>query len=211
MRIAIFGATGRTGLLLVEQALALGHQVTAVVRDPSQITARPQLDVVVADMYNQEQVTVAIKGADAVIQAIGARHLKKSDLLPESMKRIVAGMKANGVRRLVVLGASGALHPAMKYQTFGRKIFFWIIRWTFLKHPMNDSGEQEKVVEASGLDYTVVHPPRLTDGPHTGKYRVQSDGLPEGGRELSRADLAEFMLKQLGDPSSIHQGPYVAY
>ena len=120
-------------------------------------------------------------------------------------------MRSNGIRRIIILGASGALHDPMKYETFGRKIFFWIIKNTLLKNPMEDSGAQQKIVEASEMDYTIVHPPRLTMAPYIGKYRVEQDGLPNAGRELGRADLAEFMLSLLNDPASIRKGPYVAY
>lgn len=210
MKLAIFGATGRTGQILVRRSLEAGYSVVAIVRDATKIQPQPNLEIVVADVLNPKEVGKALAGVDVVLTALGATHLKKSDLLPESIKSIIAAMNAKGIRRLIVLGASGALHPAWKYASLGRKIFFLIIRNTFLKHPMNDSGAQERIVEASDLDYTVVHPPRLLDGPYTGKYRVVADGLPPGGHELNREDLAEFMLAQVTDPTWIRKGPYVA-
>ena len=90
-------------------------------------------------------------------------------------------------------------------------MFFWIIRHTFLKHPMNDSGAQQRIVEASDTDYTVVLPPRLIDEPARGAYRVDLEGLPAGGQLLARADLAEFMLRQLDQPSIVRGSVYVAY
>jgi putative NADH-flavin reductase len=211
MRVAVFGASGRTGKLLVNQCLTAGHTVVSIVRDKSRLSVSEGLEVQVADVFDADALTLVLRGVEAVFTCLGANDLKPSTLQERSIAAILSAMKANGIKRLVVLGASGALHPSLKYEGFGRKIFFFLIRNTFLKNPMRDSGRQERLVEQSDTDYTVVHPPRLTDGPRTGQYRVEVDGLPKGGRFLSRADLAEFMLAVLEDPATYRTGPYVAY
>jgi putative NADH-flavin reductase len=210
MKLAIFGASGGTGRILVDLALAAGHEVVAMARDPASVGVRPGLTVVQGDIRNPESVSVALAGCDAVLSALGSRSLGRDDLLEVGITNILSGMRSHGVRRIIVLGAAGALHDAQKHQTLGRKIFFALIRNTFLKHPMNDSGRQEGILEVSGTDYTVVHPPRLTDGPATGSYRVMADGLPPGGQQISRADVAAFMIRQLKEQAFVRSGPYVA-
>jgi putative NADH-flavin reductase len=183
----------------------------AIVRDPSKAADVPGLQVVRADIMDLAQVRQALEGVDAVFDCLGSNDLKKTDLQRRSITVILDAMRANGIKRIVVLGASGALHDAMRHETLGRKVFFWLIRHTFLKNPMDDSGAQQRLVEASEMEYTIVHPPRLTDGPKLGNYRTDQVGLPRGGRELSRADLADYMLRLLDDQSSIRRGPYIAY
>jgi putative NADH-flavin reductase len=145
-----------------------------------------------------------------VFDCLGSNHLGKTDVQAKSIRVILEAMKAQGIKRIIVLGASGSLHPSLCHATFGRKVFFWIIRNTLLKHPMNDSGEQQRIVEASDTDFTIVLPPRLMDEQPKGQYRVDDAGLPKDGRFLSRADLATFMLSQVGAPESIRRSIYVA-
>jgi putative NADH-flavin reductase len=211
MRILVFGASGATGRELVRQGLAAGHQVSAFVRNPAGFPATPGVQVIQGDVFDPEQVAAAVQGQDAVFTALGARTLGPNDLLPKSSANIIAGMKRHGVRRLIVLGAAGAYRDAGKYATPIRRFFLRLIKRTLLKYPFINSSIQQQQVEASGLDFTVVLPPRLTNGEALGKYRVEADGLPLHGNTLSRADLAEFMLKQLGDPTWVRKAPYVAY
>ncbi len=210
MRVTILGATGGTGQILVNKALVKGYEVTVLARDPSKVSPRTNLTIEKGDSLNRADVKRAVTGSKVVLTALGGRDLKASTLLEESAKNIVSAMEELGVKRLIVLGASGALHDSMKHQTSGRKLFFWIIRNTLLKHPMRDSGNQERIVEASTLDYTIVHPPRLIDAPEVGSYRVALDGLPAAGRQISRADVAEFMICQVESNEFVRQGPYLS-
>jgi putative NADH-flavin reductase len=210
MKIVIFGASGGTGQELVTQALAAGHEVSAFVRSPGSLPPRDGLRVIQGDALDRDAVVAAIAGQDAVLSALGARTLGKSDLLERAITYILEGMHAHGVRRLIVLGAAGALHDANRRQTLGRRIFFRIFASTMLRYPMADSAAQERRIESSDVEYTVVHPPRLLDTPRTGQYRVETDGLPPGGFQISRGDVAEFMLKQLTDRTYVRGGPYLA-
>jgi putative NADH-flavin reductase len=210
MKVAIFGATGATGQILVNLCLAQGHEVTALARNPADLAPRPGLTIVPGDARNAANVATALTGTDAVLSALGARTLGPDDTLEQAITNIIAGMHTHGIRRIIVLGAAGALHDAMKHATLGRKIVYFIIRNTFLRHPMRDSGNQERLLEASDLDYTVVHPPRLLNVPPAGTYRVEPDGLPANGQSISRADVAEYMVAQLTNPATIRQGPYLA-
>ena len=210
MKVAVFGGTGRAGQILIERCLALGYSVVALARNPSDLSERTALTVLPGDIRDLGAVSKVIAGCDAVLSAVGSRTLKADDVLEVGIQNIIRAMHENGVRRIVVLGAAGALHDAMKYQTMRRRLFFWLIKNTFLRHPMRDSGAQERILEASDLDYTVVHPPRLIDTEGTGIYRIAEDGLPAQGMQISRADVAEFMVRQLADPTFVRKGPYIA-
>ncbi len=210
MRLTIFGATGATGMELVRQGLAQGHQFTCLVRSTAIAKLPPEAVEVQGDVFDPDTVARAIAGSDAVLSALGSRSLKKGDLLDRASATILAGMKKNGVRRLVVLGAAGAGGDAGKYATGMEKLVLEILRHTLLKYPFLDQDAQERRLQASDLDYTVVRPPRLTNGPYTGRYRIEADGLPRAGKSIARADVADFMLKQLSDPKFVRRGVYIA-
>jgi len=210
MRVVIFGASGATGQELVKQALAAGHDVTIFVRDPAKTGRLGDAHTVQGDVHDAGAVSAAIDGQDAVLSALGARSLKETGLLGAAMANTIAGMRAHSVRRLIVLGAAGALHDSGKYQSGMTRLVYWIVKHTLLKNPLSDQAAQERLIEASDLDYTVVYPPRLTNGPRTSRYRVQGDGLPPHSSRIARADVAEFMIKELEDRRFVRQGPYIA-
>jgi putative NADH-flavin reductase len=212
MKLVIFGASGGTGQHLVQQALAQGHTVTAFARRPESILAAPSpgLTVVQGDVHDAAAVSAVIAGHDAVLSGLGARNLGKSDVLEVGVRNILAGMAAHGVRRIIVLGASGIREDAVQHQGAGTRLFLKLISATVLKEPFRSQREQERQLEASPMDYTVVRPPRLLNGPFTGQYRVQEDGLPPGGVTINRADVADFMLRQLTNAAWLRKGPYVA-
>ena len=193
------------------KGLAAGHQVSAFVRDPASFPATPGLQVIQGDVFDPEQVAAAIQGQDAVFTALGARTLGTERSAAEIKREHHCWDEAARVRRLIVLGAAGAYRDAGKYATPFRRFFLRLLKRTLLKYPFINSSIQQQQVEASGLDYTVVLPPRLTNGPAVGRV---SSGVGRASAErdtLSRADLAEFMLKQLGDPTWVRKAPYVAY
>jgi len=212
VKLVIFGASGGTGQHLVQQALARGHTVTAFARRPDSIMAAPSpgLTVVQGDLHDAAAVSAVIAGNDAVLSGLGARTLGRSDVLEVGVRNILAGMAAHGVRRMIVLGASGATADATQHQGAGTRLLLKVLSATILREPFRSQRAQEKQLEASATDYTVVRPPRLLNGPFTGRYRVQEDGLPPGGVTINRADVAHFMLRQLTDSSWIRKGPYVA-
>jgi len=209
MKIIVFGATGRTGKLIVTQALAKGHTVTAYTRTTEGLPQDPHLRVVQGDVFDFGAVVDAIRGHRAVLSALGANTRKKSDVLAKAVPHILEGMRQEYVNRLIVLGASG-LHPDWgKYQNALTVMGLWMAKKTVLKHPFIDQATQERLIAASDVDYTIVRAPRLMDGPFTGKYRVLPDALPSGALRINRADVADFMLQQLTDPRFHRQGPYI--
>ena len=212
MKLVIFGASGGTGQHLVQQALALGHTVTAFARRPESILSSPSpgLTVFQGEIHDGKAVSDAIAGSDAVLSALGARGLGRSDVLAAGVRNILAGMAAHGVGRIIVLGASGASGDATIHQGATTRLVQKLLSATILREPFRSQREQEQLLAVSRVQYTVVRPPRLLNRPAIGHYRVQEDGLPPGGVTLPRADLADFMLRQLGDSSWIRKCPYVA-
>lgn len=210
MKVIVFGATGGIGRLLVAGALDLGHAVTAFVRNGQVLEPREGLRVVQGDLFDPQSVGEAIDGHRAVFSALGSRSLKADPVLSRAVPLIINGMHFHMVDRIITVGAAGALYPAGKYQPPIVSVLFGIARATVLRHPMADLRAQERLLSASDLDYTIVRPPRLTDGPATRTYRVLPDALPSSSRRISRADVAEFMLQQLTDPRFHRRGVYLA-
>lgn len=209
MKIIVFGATGGTGKEILTQALAKGHSVTAFVRSSTALPQDPQLHVIEGDVFDFATVVRAMHGHRAVLSALGARDRNKADVLARAIPNILEGMRQEYVTRLIVLGAAGAHSDWGRYQNALTTLALWTAKKTVLKYPFLDQKEQERLLLASDVDYTIVRAPRLMDGPFTGKYRVLPDALPPGALRVNRADVADFMLLQLTDPRFHRQGPYI--
>jgi putative NADH-flavin reductase len=210
MKVIVFGATGGIGRLLVAGALEHGHTVTAFVRNGQSLEPRDGLRVVEGDLFDLQSVGDTIDGHRAVFSALGSRTLKADPILSRAIPLIINGMHFHRLDRIITVGAAGALYPAGKYQPPLATVLFAIARATLLRHPMADQRAQERFLAASDLDYTIVRPPRLTDDPPTGTYRVLPDALPSSSRRIPRADVADFMLQQLTDPRFHRRGVYLA-
>ena len=200
MKILVLGATGGTGLEIVRQAIEHGHAVTALVRSPEKL--RPFGDrvlVVQGDLLDSSSLERALKDHDAVLSGFGPRvPISKDDahLLERFANVLTGAMQRAHVRRVVVesvafLFKDSIIPPAY---LFGR-IFF--------RDLVADSAEMEGVITKSGLDWTIVRPPKLTDEPRTGKYRVREGHLPLFGFQISRADVADFAIKSVEEHASI--------
>lgn len=212
MKLLIFGASGGTGQHLVQQALAQNYTVTAFARRPESILAAPApgLTVIAGEIHDGKAVSAAIAGQDAVLSALGARSLGRSDVLETGVRNMLAGMSAHGVSRIIVLGASGAAEDAAAHQGIAIRITLRLISSTILREPFRSQRQQEQLLAASNVQYTIVRAPRLLNHPPVGRYRVQEDGLPPGGLTIPRVDVADFMLRQVTDRQWIRKGPYVA-
>lgn len=211
MRLTIFGASGGTGRQLVEQALAGGHRVTAVVRDPARLAvpAHPGLQVVTADIMDPASILPAVTGADAVLTAAGPRGTGPTTVITDSVRSIAAAMSKAGTRRLLALSGSIVADDGESF--YLRYVLKPVARRTFLRNVCADMRKAETVVAATDLNWTILRPPALTDGPATGKYRTAFDrGLPRGIR-VSRADLAACMLALIGDIAAEHRHVAIAY
>jgi putative NADH-flavin reductase len=224
MKLAIFGATGRTGLQLVAQALAAGHEVTVLARRPEKLAVGDgqklavgdgqklavgdgQLTIVQGDVTDAGRVAEAVAGAEAVLSVLGPTSNKPEYLVSQGMGHIIAAMKAHGVRRLVVSAGAGVADPGDDPQLF-HKVVGLLVR-TLSRHVYEDMVRTVATVRSSELDWTIVRVPMLTDDPPTGKWKVGYVGRGPGAR-LSRADLAAFMLAQATDDRYLGQAPVVS-
>ncbi len=210
MKLTIFGATGATGTDLTSQALAVGHEVTAVVRDPARLAvpAQPRLRTVIADVMDPTSIIAAIAGADAVISAVGPRGTGPTTVIQESVHSIIQAMGKTGTRRL--LQVSGSVVADEGESPYLRYLLKPLARRTFLRHVCADMRAAEDQIRASNLDWTIVRPPALTGKHGTGTYRTAIDRNLPHGFTVSRADLAACMLARLDDPAVIHRHVSVA-
>lgn len=209
MKLVIFGATGTVGAQVVQQALEQGHTVKAFVRNLTKLNLQhPQLSFAQGDVMNASAVEQAIRGQDAVICVLGSGKKLKSTIRSEGTQQIIQAMEKVGVRRLICQSTLGTgdswsnLNFYWKYVMFG-----FILRQVFTDHE-----RQEALVRNSNLDWTIVRPSAFTDGPLTGRYRHSFTSTDRNiTLKISRADVADFILKQLSDQSSLHQTPSLSY
>ena len=209
MKIVVFGASRGVGMEVVKQALAAGHIVTAFVRSPNTVTlTHPNLALFKGDSMDKEAVEKAISGQEAVISALGPTRPPIPHMMETSAKNIVAGMKMHGVHRLVSTTGAGVRQPEDQPKFIDHFIGFLLN--LLAKDVVLDSAENVKVIQASELDWTVVRFPRLVDGEHTSRYQV---GYVSNisGTQISRADGADFILKELIEKNWLRKLPVVSY
>ncbi|WP_440991733.1 NAD(P)-dependent oxidoreductase [Haloarchaeobius baliensis] len=206
MKLAVFGATGRTGVPLCEQALERGHSVVAHTRSPEKLAfEHDRLTVVVGDAYSGEGVRETVTGADAVVSVLGQTADGPDDLLTVAGDNIVAAMTDAGVSRLVTLVGAGVRTEGESVPLSGRVV------GTMLKllarSVLEDARAHVSRVRRSDLDWTVLRAPRLTDGRGTGSYSVGDIDL--GFASVARADVATCILDIVDDGLYIHELPKV--
>jgi putative NADH-flavin reductase len=210
MKLTILGATGATGTDLTSRALAAGHEVTAVVRDPSRLAvpAQPRLRTVTADVMDPTSIIPAIAGADAVISAVGPRGTGPTTVIRDSVHSIIQAMGKTGTRRL--LQVSGSVVTDEGESPYLRYLLKPLARRTFLRHVCADMRRAEDEIRDSNLDWTIFRPPALTSKAATGTYRTAIDRNLPHGFTVSRADLAACMLARLDDPAVIRRHVSIA-
>lgn len=202
MKLTVLGATGGVGRHLVSHALADGHEVTAVVRDPARLPARgDRLTVVRGNALDAASLREPVTGADAVLSGIGQAG-RRDPLHPASTSAHAATetMRAAGVRRIVVVSAAPLNRSGAGDSALTRRVFHPLL-WAALREVYTDLEEMERVLRDSGLDWTSVRPPKLTDKPGAGRYRQAIDANP-GGSTVPRADVARAMLDAATDPTT---------
>ena len=207
MRLLIVGASGGTGRLLVGQALDAGHEVTAFVRDPSRLPlTHASLRLVIGDVMRPGSIDPAVAGHDAVLCTLGAkpegadapRGQPGVPVCSVGTRHLIDAMNRAGVRRLIVESSA----PCGESAVYGRWPAPWIVR-TVLREVMADKEIQEAAVRASGLDWTIIRPVKMTDGPRTGRVQVGA-GVRWGiTSKVSRADVAAVILQATAAPETI--------
>ena len=208
MKLIIFGSTGGTGRELLKQAIEMGHNVTAYARNPSKIddVKHANLQVVRGDVL-ESAVESAVTGQDAVLSCIGA-GAARTTLREDGTRNIIKAMEKAGVRRLISQSSLGVGDSRANLSLITK----YIIVPFFLRHAFADHERQEALIKQSSLDWTIVRPPRLIDGHRTGDYQHGfSTTASRIKGKISRADVADFMLKQVTDNTYIHQTPGVSY
>jgi putative NADH-flavin reductase len=200
MNLVVMGATGSTGLEIVRQAIEYGHSVTAFVRSPERLKPfRDRISVKQGNLLDAAELEPVIKGHDAVLSAFGPRvPIAKGDanLLRQFAVALTTAMPRAGVRRVVLESVAFLFKDAIIPPAYllGRLFFPGVVA---------DASGMEKVLEKSGLDWTIARPPKLTPKPYTGKYRVREGHLPAFGFSISYADVADFMIKAVQNRSLI--------
>ena len=216
MRITIIAATGGIGRHLLDQCLTRGHEVTAVVRTPSKLT-RDAHAVVRIDLAQPDPAALAraVDGADAVLSAFGPSSRADHGITAKGTRAVIEAMQRVGTRRVVVVSSAlvlttpspGRPHPPGHDPAEGlvmRVLGAPIARHVLGRH-FADLAAMEDDLRDANLDWTAVRPPRLTNQPPTGGYRTVVEHNPHHFRPVGRADVADCMLRALGDPSTIKQ------
>src|SRR5882762_2289948 len=200
MKLIVLGATGGTGLEIVRLAIERGHSVTAFVRSPERLKPfRDRITVKQGNLLDAAELEPVIKGHDAVLSAFGPRvPIAKGDanLLRQFAVALTTAMPRAGVRRVVLESVAFLFKDAVIPPAYllGRLFFPGVVA---------DASGMEKVLEKSGLDWTIARPPKLTPKPYTGRYRVREGHLPPFGFSMSYADVADFMIKAVQNRSLI--------
>jgi putative NADH-flavin reductase len=200
MKLLTLGATGGIGLEVVRQAIDGGHQVTALVRTPERLKEfAGRMAIIQGDVLNSAELERALEGQDAVLSGFGAREPRSkadADLLRRFAVALTRAMLHANIRRVIVVSVAFLFTDSIIPPTylFGRLFFGDVVI---------DASGMEDIFRKSALDWTILRPPRLTDKPRTGKYRVREGHLPRFGFKISRADVAEFMISTIQNGATI--------
>ena len=205
MKIALFGATGGTGREIMQRALAAGVGVKVLVRPASTLdVAHPNLEIVRGNVLEPDDVAATLQGTQAVMVSLGNTADNPDFVVSDGTQNIVTAMQNEGIRRLIVITSLGVGDSAEQVA-----LPFRMMMKTVLRKVMEDKERQEEIVRTSGLDWTIIRPGGLTDGPATGDY-VFGTGPEITSSSISRADVAAFALYQLEEAAFLHQAPAIA-
>lgn len=209
MKLVIFGSTGSIGSHVVEQALEQGHTITAFVRNPNKLNVQhPNLNIFTGDVMNPALVEQAVIGHDAAICILGSGKKLSGNVRSQGTKNIIQALEKAGIKRFICQSTLGAGDSWSNLDFYWKYIMFgFILRKVFADHQI-----QEEYVRQSDLDWTIIRPAAFVDGDRTGKYR---HGFPGSDRTssltISRPDVADFILKQLGDNTYLGKAASLSY
>ncbi len=203
MMILIFGATGKVGRHIVSEAIKQKHTVTAFTRNPHALSShRGQLRIVRGNVLDARAVDLAVRDQDAVLCAIGTRARHPTKMLSEGAANIITAMEKHRVKRLVCLTSLGALGSDAGF------ILGKIMIPLFYRHVFDDKRRQIEEIMRSGLDWIIVRSPKMTDGPRTKHYHAAL--VRPIKNKVSRANVADFMLKQVKENRFLREMPIVS-
>jgi putative NADH-flavin reductase len=209
MRIAVIGASGRTGRLIVEQALGQGDDVVAFARSPETLDlAHPRLKSVAGDVRDVAALRLAVQDCDAVTFAIGEKPTPEVDTYSVGISNLMEAMAELDVMRLSAVSAAGTFARNDRNLSVGYRLMMRAVP----RGLYDDLERMETRIMASGMRWTIVRPAGLTDGPQTGEYRIGLNGKPlSAGGRISRADVAGFTLKSLKVDTWVGRAVTLAY
>lgn len=209
LKLAVFGATGPTGLEVVRQALDAGHHVTAIVRTPAKMMlAHERLTLHQGDALDASSFTPALAGHDVVISCLGAPAGRKPvTLYSRAAESLITACEAQGISRIFCVTAA-ALKPGDPNLPW---FFKYILKPLLFQRLYDDMTRMEARLEASALDYTFVRPPRLLDGPARRVYRAEEAYSLPRGESINRADVAHYIVDHLDDDTLRRKGVATAY
>lgn len=205
MRVLVFGASGKTGRLVVKECLDRGHQVLAFIRNPSKLDlSHPQLTVVQGDVRSATDVDLTVQRADAVVSVLGPTSDSSRNICSVGVANIVDSMMNHGVKRLICLSDYG------NGETRTRGLYARFL-WLTIRAHLEDKEKMEETVKSSELSWTIVRATILTDGAKTSSYKV-GPGIKIGlVPRISRHDIADFIAGQVTDDSFIRSSPSISY
>ncbi|AJD90638.1 hypothetical protein JMA_13210 [Jeotgalibacillus malaysiensis] len=205
MKLALFGATGRVGSVILERALEDGHQVRALVRDPELKSTHENLNYIQGDASVKEDVEQTISGADAVMSALGT---DKNDALTKSMIHILPAMRKHGIRRIITIGTAGILDSKREP---GKFRFHSSESNRRLSTAAEDHCRAYLMLKEAGLDWTIVCPTYLPDGERVGTYRTEVNTLPDAPSSISMYDTGDFAYSLLLNNEHVRERVGITY
>lgn len=198
MRLTLLGATGGIGRLLLPLALEQGHEVVVFARSPQKITqTSPHLHVIEGNLFDARHMSEAIRGSDIVLSAFGPIVLRPTHQRRDFGRVLVHALRSSGVKRFV--------HVSSAFVFDDGGLVVKVMANTLFRNVTVDHRDSEREMAQSDLAWTILRPPRLTNGPVTHRIRVASGHLPKNGFTISRADVAEFMLQEAASPQYVRQ------
>lgn len=204
MKIFLLGATGQTGSIFMKMALERNHKVTAYVRSPEKVLLHNEnLNIVKGDVFSLADMAKAMASHDVVVSCLGGNNNDKETVITKMTEIIIKSMKANEINRIVTISTAG-IHDEFSF------VMNFIVK-SFLKHTIHDHRLAAEAIISSGLVYTIARPLALTRGPLTEVYRMTPEGVPRGGKEISRQDLAHFLLSVIENDEFKNETVGLAY
>jgi putative NADH-flavin reductase len=206
MRVLIVGASKGIGLETTRQALDAGHDVRALARSATAIAvSNPSLEKIRGDALKTADVEAALVGVDVVIQTLGVGLgdlFRPVHLFSDATRVLIAAMRRQGVKRLICVTGFGAGDSRASISCLQRLPFQIVFGRAY-----DDKNLQEKLIKESELDWTIVRPGVLTSRPRAGRYRILAEASQWRNGIISRADVAEFLVRQIGDQAYIRKAP----
>ena len=197
MKITVIGATGPTGREITDQLLKAGHEVSALVRDPSRLDlSHPNLTTTVGDVFSDDRLEKAMGASQAVVIALGSGNsLGKTTIRSQGTQRILEIMAKLNITRVLAISAMGT-GDSWNQMGMINRLFYALL----LKHSRADHEAQEAAITSTRLDWTIIRPSGLTNNPGTGTY-LMGEGIRAKTSQIPRADVADCVVRVLNDPS----------